>query len=82
MGLAPADGKAVAAVKGLGPPAIQNRAVQPTVEHHFLAARTRRLKWPAGVVQPDVDALNQVAADIDVVVFDEDDPAGHLGIVP
>ena len=35
----------------------------------------------ARVVEPDVDALHQVAGDVDVVVFDEDDAAGEARIV-
>ena len=37
----------------------------------------RRLERPARVVEPHVDALHQVAADVDVVVLDEHDAAGE-----
>ena len=70
--------KPLLAVVRLGPPAVEDREVQPAVEHHLLAAGARRLERPARVVEPDVDALDQVAADVDVVVLDEDDLAGEL----
>ena len=35
-----------------------------------------------GIVQPHVDALDQVPADVDVVVLDEDDAAGEARVVP
>ena len=67
-----ADGEAVQAVVGLGPPAVEDRQVQAAVEHHLLAAGAAGLERPPRVVQPDVDALHQVPADVDVVVLDEE----------
>ena len=69
-----ADGEAVDAVVGLGPPAVEDRQIEPAVEQHLLAAGAAGLLRAARVVQPDVDALHQVAADVDVVVLDEHDP--------
>ena len=74
--------KPLRAVVGFGPPAVEHRQVQPAVEHDLLAAGARGFQRTAGIVQPDVDALDQVPADVDVVVFDEDDPAGEPRVVP
>ena len=60
-------------VVGLGPPAVEDREVEAAVEHHLLPAGARRLERAARIVEPDVDALHQVAADVDVVVLDEHD---------
>ena len=79
---AAADGEAVAAVVGLGPPAVEDRQVQAAVEHGLLAAGAGGFQRAAGIVQPHVHALDQVPADVDVVIFDEDQPAGEARIVP
>ena len=75
-----ADGKAVGAVEGLGPPAVEDREVQGPVEHGLLAAGAGGLQRPPRIVQPDVDALDQVPADVDVVVLDEDHALGEAGV--
>ena len=77
-----ADGEAVLAVVGLGPPAVEDRQVQAAVEHGLLAARAGGFQRPARIVEPHVDALHQVPADVDVVVFDEHDAAGEPRVVP
>ncbi len=64
-------GEAVEPVVRLGPPAVEHRQVQAAVQHDLLAAGAARFERPPRVVQPDVDALHQVAADVDVVVLDE-----------
>ena len=76
-----ADGEAVLAVVGLGPPTVEDRAVQPAVEHGLHAAGAGGFLGSARVVEPDVDALDQVPGDVDVVVFDEHDAAGEARIV-
>ena len=63
--------KPFVAVVGLGPPAVEDREVQAAVEHDLLAAGAAGLERAARVVEPDVDALHQVPADVDVVVLDE-----------
>ena len=71
MALAQADAEAVQTVVGLGPPAVEDRQVESAVEHHLLTAGAGRLERTAWRVEPHVDALDQVAAEVDVVVFDE-----------
>ena len=80
VGAAFADGEAVEAVVGLGPPAIEDGEVEAAVEHDFLAAGAGGFERAAGIVEPDVDALNEVAADVDVVVLDEDELVGEVGV--
>ena len=75
-----ADGEAVQAVVGFRPPAIQHREIQAAVQHHLLAAGAGGFQRPPRIVQPDVHALHEVAADVDVVVFDEDELVGELRI--
>ncbi len=36
--------------------------------------------WPARIVQPDVHALHEIAADVDVVIFDEDEAVAELAV--
>ena len=55
------------------------RQVQAAVDADLHAAGARRFQRPARIVQPDVDALHQVAGDVDVVIFDEDHAAAELG---
>ena len=76
-----ADGEAVLAVVGLGPPAVEDREVEAAVEHGFHAAGAGGFLRPARCVEPDVDALHQVAGDVDVVIFDEHDAAGEAAVV-
>src|SRR5688572_7116806 len=78
--IAAADGEAVEPVVGLRPPSVQDRQVQRAVEHHLLPARPARLERPPRVVQPHVHTLDEIAADADVVVLDEDDLAGKSRI--
>ncbi len=75
-----ADGEAVSAVEGLAPPTVEDREVQRPVEHRLLAARAGGLQRSPRVVQPDVDALDHVPADVDVVVLDEGDAVGEAMI--
>src|SRR4030095_3440036 len=77
MRVAAADRKPVEPVIGFSPPAVEHREVQPSIEHDLLSARAARLQWPSRIVQPHVDTLDEVAADVDVVVLDEDDLPGE-----
>src|SRR5690606_8928097 len=63
------NGKAIASVVRLGPPAVENRTIEPTVEHGLHAAGPRCFERSAGIVQPNVDALHQVTRYVDVVVL-------------
>src|SRR5260370_12242680 len=58
--LAHADGKAVQPVVGLGPPPVEDRQVEPAVEHDFLAAGAAGLQWTPRLVEPDVHTLTEV----------------------
>src|ERR1035437_9489956 len=51
-----ADGEAVEAVVGLGPPAVEYGEVEAAVEDDFLAAGAGGLEGTARIVEPDVDA--------------------------
>ena len=50
----------------------------PPLGGHLHAAGAAGLQGRRGVVQPDVDALHQVAGDLDVVVLEEDDALAEL----
>ena len=76
------DGKAVVAVETFGPPTVENREIQGPVEDGLLPRWSRRL--PAAVADCSARRrrfLNHVAADVDVVVFDEGDPIGETRVV-
>src|SRR5215469_16746603 len=66
-----ADGEAIHAVVGLGPPSVKHGKIEPAIEHYLLPAGAGSLEWPAWIIQPDVHALYQVASHVDVVIFDE-----------
>ena len=72
------NGEAVQTVVSLGPPPVEHRAVEPTIQQHLLSAGAAGLLRTARVVQPDVDALDQVSAHVDVVVLDEHHPVAQL----
>src|SRR5690349_14416701 len=76
-----ADGEAVLAVVGFGPPTIEDRQVEPAVEHGLHTTRAGGFFWPARSVQPNVDPLHQVPGDVDVVIFDEREAAGEAAVV-
>ena len=80
MRVARADRKSVQAVVPFGPPAVEHRQVQAAVEHHLLAAGAARFERPPRIVEPDVDPLDEVAADVDVVILDEEQLAGESRI--
>src|SRR6185437_661389 len=49
-------------------------------EHDLLAAGAGGFERTARIVEPYVDALYEVASDVDVVVLDEDELGGELGV--
>src|SRR6185295_4838699 len=57
----------------------ENAEVESAVAADLHAAGAGRLQRTARIIQPDVDALDEIACDVDVVVLDEDDAAAILG---
>src|SRR3954453_3925217 len=70
MAMALTDRKAVGSVVRLGPPAVENRQIQAAVEDCFLAAGAGRFERTPRIVQPDIDPLHHVPADVDVIILD------------
>ena len=77
---ADADREPVRAVVGLRPPAVQDREVQAAVQQYLLPAGAGRFLRPAGIVEPHVDALHELATEADVVVLEEDQLAEEAGV--
>ena len=77
--LALADGPADSRSYRLGPPAVEDREVEPAVAAGLHAAGAAGLHGAARGVQPDVHALHQVAGHAHVVVLEEDDAAAQTG---
>src|SRR5262245_11282110 len=77
-----ADRKSVTSVVSFGPPAIQNRQVQSSIENRFLTTRSGSLERPTRIVEPQVDTLDHVPAKVDVVIFDEYHSVGESRIEP
>src|SRR4051812_8281117 len=67
------DSEAVQAVVGLCPPSVEYREIQPTIQHYFLSACAGRFERPTRIVEPDIDTLHEMAADIDVVILNKDE---------
>ena len=80
MRFARADGEPVQPVVGFRPPPVEHRQIQSAVQHDLLSAGAARLERPPRVVEPHVDALDEIAADVDVVVLDEEQLAGEARI--
>ena len=80
VGAAGADGEAVESVVSFGPPAVEDGEVEASVEDDLLSAGTGGFKRAAWVVEPHIDALDEVAAYVDVVVLDEDELVGELAV--
>src|SRR5580700_1094329 len=80
VGSARSDGESIHAVICLSPPAIENRKVHSAVQDHLLTACTRCLLWTPRIVKPDINALHKMTADVDVVIFDEDELICELRI--
>ncbi len=76
-----ADREAIDSVVSLAPPSVQDAAIQSAIENDFLTTRPTRFQWSPRIVQPDINALDQVTTDVDVVVFHERNPAGEPRIV-
>src|SRR5208337_2292554 len=74
------DGEAVQAVVSFRPPAIQDREVQASVQNHFLAAGPGGFERTARIIQPDIYTLHEMATNVDVVIFDEDEFVGKFRI--
>src|SRR5260370_30711353 len=66
MSSAVSDGEAVQAVVRFRPPAVQHLEVQTAVQNNFLAARSRGFQRTPRIVEPDIDTLRQMSADVDV----------------
>ena len=75
-----ADGPAVGAVVGLGPPAVEHRELEARVDGRLHAARPARLQRRPRDVDPDVAAAGHGGAEAEVVVVEVDDAAGDLGV--
>ena len=71
------DLPAVLAVEHLVPPAVEHRTVERPVEGGLLPAGPAGFQGPAGVVEPNVAALEHHAGHGDVVVLDERGPVAH-----
>src|SRR5256885_1343094 len=69
-----ADRPAVAAIVGLGPPAVQDTQVGRAVEAGLLATGAASLMRPARCVQPDIHALYQLSRDMHIVFFQKENP--------
>ena len=73
------DRPSVRAVVGLGPPAVEHRQVEDSVERRLHPTRAARLLGRTGHVHPDVAARDQSAGEREVVVLEERDPICHRG---
>ena len=67
-----ADGPAVIAVEALAPPAVEHAQIQAAVRRQFHSAGAAGLERAQRIVQPKIDALDEPARDVGVVIFDED----------
>src|SRR5205807_3443729 len=65
---------------GLGPPAVEHGKIESAIQDNFLAAGARCLQGAARIVQPDIDSLHEVAANVDVVVLDKDELVGEEAV--
>src|SRR3569832_1913881 len=73
------DGPAVVAAVAYAPPAVEHALVQDTVDAGLLSGCTARLERILRRVQPHVDARDELAAEREVVAFEQDDLALELG---
>src|ERR1700749_4693691 len=74
------DSEAILAIVSFGPPSVEHREIEPAVEHNFLPARTARFQGPTRIVEPNVHSLHKMAADVDVVIFDENKFVAELRV--
>ena len=63
----------------LTPPAVQDRGIEHPVDSCFHTGGTAGLHAAAGSVQPDIHALDEVAGDLHVVVFQEKEAPFYPG---
>src|SRR6185503_5213252 len=70
----------VSAVVALLPPAVEDAEAGNAVQPGLHAARPARLERGAWVVEPKIDARDQPVRRVHVVVLEERDPSGELGI--
>ena len=75
-----ADGPAVVAAEALRPPPVEDAQVDPAVDGDLLPGGAARLLRPARRVEPDVAALHEGPAHLDVVVLEEDELAPELPV--
>lgn len=73
VGGAVADSETVGTVVPFVPPPVEDGEVQSAVQDRLLSGGTGRFEGTTRVVKPNVDALNEVARNVDIVVFEEDD---------
>src|SRR6266576_6671903 len=64
----------------LGPPAVEDRAIDHAVERRLHPRRARRLERPPRRVEPDVDALHEPPREGHLVVLEEDDTTRRRGL--
>ena len=76
-----ADGPAIGAVVGFGPPTIEDTKVGDAVEAGFLATGAAGLIGTTGGIEPYVDALDQRPRHTHVVFFEEDNPPRKAGLL-
>ena len=75
------DREPVCTIVGFCPPSITYGQVESAVEDRFLAACARCFKRSSRIVQPDIDTLDQVSADVDVIIFKEHDAVLKVTVV-
>ena len=70
-----ADGPTINAVKAFRPPAIQHTKIGDATQGRFLAARAAGFVRAARRVEPKIDAGDQMAGNIHIVILHKDDLA-------
>src|ERR1017187_9729286 len=78
--LAFSDGPAAGGLVGFVEPAVEDAEIEDAVDGGFHAAGSASLLAASGIIEPDVDALDEFAGDLHVVVFHEDDVLPEIGI--
>ena len=64
-----------------GPPPVQHGKIKSPVQDNFLATGPGCFEGSTWIVQPDIDTLNQMATDVNVVIFNEHDPISKTFVV-
>ena len=65
---------------GFGPPAIQFREIDASVDEHLHAARSTRLPRPPWRVDPDIHPLHQALGQMHIVITEEDRMRTDFGL--